>query len=371
MKFFKYLFVLLSLILMISCGGDEEEEDWGNGGDGGNSDGNGGWESQEDQDYEILKTSGFTYIHSLVIGSNDTLYVGGTAQEESKKSDAFLVAFDTKGKELWSEQWDYQESADTVNYIATDKYGNIYVNGATDSGHVPFVIKFAPDGTKIWEQFLNFEGIARMTSDPEGNIYILKTSSTFIAKYPNDGKELWSNDVVKTDESIITTIVVDSEQNIYVGGETYENLFAENAGKKDAFLVKLAPNGTQLWGKQWGNDGNNGVITISLGNNDDIFVISSSGDDYLTQLFFKFSTDATQIWEIKQNCLSLTTCNDNNIYCVSKNSHAISKYNLDGKYLGSSSEFEKTIGSLHCNSKGELLTRSETNIIRISSSEIK
>ena len=160
MKFFKYLFVLLSLILIVSCGGDEDDYDGDtpSGGDGGNGD-NGGWESREDKSGKVLQTS-ISGIYAMAIGLDDNLYVGGAKREYSKKSDALLVAFDTKGKELWSKQWDYQESADSVNNIVTDKYGNIYVSGRS---YDSFVIKFAPDGTKIWEQLPEFGNIFSLT----------------------------------------------------------------------------------------------------------------------------------------------------------------------------------------------------------------
>lgn len=370
MKFFKYLFVLLSLILMISCGGDEEEEDWGNDGDGNNNEnneGNGGWISQEGQDWKILETRGFTHIHSLAIGSNDTLYVGGTAQEESKKSDAFLVVFDAKGKELWSKQWDYQESADTVNKVVMGKHGNIYVIG----GYIPFVIKFAYDGTKLWEQFPEFDDLYSLALDEEENVYVSSSYRDEIVKYSSDGKELQRYNI--SDEGItgISALTVDSKGNIYAGGYTSFSLFADNAGNKDAFLVKIAPDGTQLWGKQWGGEGKDQVKTMLLDNDDNIFI--ALGINEKTDLALRISPDGDKLWEIDQQCYPAAISNNNHIYCIGGNQ--IYKYNSKGECVGNySNKYKKGyLNTIVCDSQENIYmsTTQSTKIIKISSSDFK
>lgn len=361
-KALSIMFALLLLFLLPACGGEEDDYDGDtpSGGDGGNGD-NGGWESQEDQDYEILKTSGFTYIHSLVIGSNDTLYVGGTAQEESKKSDAFLVAFDTKGKELWSKQWDYQESADTVTEVVADKQGNIYVIG----GYIPFVIKFASDGTKIWEQFPEFDRITSLALDSQQNVYISYDNE--IVKYSADGKKLRAYEIFE--KSTITVLAIDSENNIYAGGRTSDSLFGENVGKKDIFLIKLAPDGTQIWGEQWGTAADDYVSSLIIDNDNKIYVDGYTYEE--SGIFVKFSSDGEKAWEISQQCYFATICNDN-IYCI--NNNQIYKYNSNGEYLGNLVAYEAdSLERIACDNKENVYvsTKKSTKIIKISSSEIK
>lgn len=371
-KALSIMFALLLLFLLPACGGDEDDYDGDtpSGGDGGNGD-NGGWESREDKSGKVLQTS-ISGIYAMAIGLDDNLYVGGAKREYSKKSDALLVAFDTKGKELWSKQWDYQESADSVNNIVTDKYGNIYVSGRS---YDSFVIKFAPDGTKIWEQLPEFGNIFSLTLDSQQNVYI--SFKNEIIKYSTEGKKLQNYKI--SDANEIDDLAVDSEGNIYAVGDTYDSWFADNAGNVDAFLVKLAPDGTQLWGKQWGGKGEDWIGSIVFGKNGNIFVAlelnsAANNSNDIEKMLLKISPDGNQMSEINRWCKIVTSCNDNNIYCVGKNQ--IDKYTSDGEYLGSSPEDEpyNNIGAITCDSKNNIYIvnrKNEENVIKISTSEIK
>ena len=379
----KLFFITLLLVFaLIACGGEEEEDDWGNDGDGGNSgnnEENGGWESQEDKPSKILKTEGFLHITALAFGLDDILYVGGAAKEESKKSDALLVTFDAKGRELWRKQWDYQESADTVNYLVADKYGNIYVAGDTTNGDVPFVIKFAPDGTKIWEQFPELDFIsASLALDNQQNVYISHNNE--IVKYSTDGKKLQNYKISDESSTVIKTLIVDSEGNLYAGGRTNTDLFSENVGNDDSFLVKIAPDGTQFWGKQWGSENADWVKKILIGGNNSIFITSATyqnGESDL-EMFFKFSSDGKKMWgKTNMNGYLITMCGDD-IYMSnpSAKNGLIDKYNSNGEYIASSIEYESTFfHEIICNNNDIYAiisdTKGHTNIIKIPSSEIK
>lgn len=365
----KLLWIALLLVfVLIACGGEEEEDDWGNdgdtpsGGDGGNGD-NGGWESQEDKPGKVLKTEGFAGIYTFAIGLDDILYVGGATQEESKKSDAFLVAFDAKGKELWSKQWDYQESADTVNEVVADKQGNIYVIG----GYIPFVIKFAPDGTKIWEQFPEFKTMNSLAVDKSNNIYIVGrvNKSSKIIKYSMEGKSLWINDV---DGGTIVTLGVDSIGNVYAGGYTHESLFAESNGKMGAVLVKFAPDGTRIWGKQWDGEENERNKALIVDDNDNIYVVGN--------VLLKFSPDGEIKWQQTKEYNSIAIDKDSNIYASNRIAGNIDKYDSDGTHSGSFSMNNIGIKQIVCDSKNNIYIlsinqKNEENVIKISSSAIK
>lgn len=370
-KALSIMFALLLLFLLPACGGEEDDyDDTPSGGDGGNGD-NGGWELQEDKPGKVLKTEGFAGIYTFAIGLDDILYVGGATQEESKKSDAFLVAFDAKGKELWRKQWDYQESADTVNYLVTDQYGNIYVAGDTTNGDVPFVIKFAPDGTKIWEQFPELETMNSLAVDKSNNIYIVGgvNKSSKIIKYSMEGKSLWINDV---DEGTIVTLGVDSIGNVYAGGYTYTSLFAENNGKMDAFLMKIALDGTPLWGKQWGDEGDDRSTALVVDSNDNIYVVGNSNGD--SDMFFKFSSIGEVVWQKTETYYSIAIDKNNHIYPYQRDGN-IAKYDSDGKYLGSFLLDNIGVMQIVCDNKDNIymLTNKDykTNIIKIAISDFK
>ena len=380
-KALSIMFALLLLFLLPACGGEEEDDDWGNDGDDGNNsennEGNGGWESQEGQDYEILKFEddlSKAHFQQIAIGLNNEIYVAGSTYDNlyaelNGKNDPFLLAIDSKGKKLWGKQWGVPviySSNNDVSGMSVDTDGNILISIYGN----PSVAKFSPDGTKLWEIFPDLENgkISTLKVDKFNNVYIGFESgtenNTNIIKYSDQGKELQRYNI-STDSSCSTrTLVIDSEGNIYAGGYTYDSLFADNAGKRDAFLVKIAPDGTLLWTKQWGSSGEDGVGSILMKTDDAIFVSSFSSMGML----FKFSYDGNKMWEIEQLCGSVTMYS-NNIYCTTTENQ-IYKYNIQGEYLGTSVMFEH-LGSITCDNKENIYVMGSHSLMKILSPTIK
>ena len=128
----------------------------------------------------------------------------------------------------------------------------IYIQGG---GWNPFVMKFSPDGSKIWEKFPEVVSVLCLALDKAGNVYA-GTGYGDILKFSPEGKELWHHNISTEDaKGQIKALAVDSEGNVYAGGYTWDDLFGTNAGETDAFLVKIAPDKTHIWEKQWGGGG--------------------------------------------------------------------------------------------------------------------
>lgn len=375
-----FLIALLLVFALISCGG-EEDDDWGNDGDDGNSgnnDGNGGWISQEGQDGKILETRGL--IYALTIGTDDTIYIGGETRENlyselQGEKNAFLATFNSKGKELWGKQWSSNDDYDAgVRSIAVDKRdSNIYIG---EGGYPPYLIKFAPDGTKIWEESSEFNVITSLALDLQQNAYISYNGE--ILKYSTDGKEMQRYNI-SSSSTYIEELFVDSEGNIYAGGNTYENLFAEKAGNIDAFLVKLAPDGTQLWGKQWGSKGEDRIRSIRQASDGNIFVLSYTDTNFRNDVksLSKFSPNGEKIWEKTEiNGFSVSMCSDDiYVYVLESDKNArINHYNLEGEFLGSSAIFENNPFNkmVTCDSKGSVYAVTLHNhVIKFAPSDFK
>ena len=398
-KALSIMFALLLLFLLPACGGDEEEDDWGNDGDGGNSgnnEENGGWESQEGQEGKILKFEddlSKSFLQQIVMGLDDEIYVAGFTYdnlyaERSGKNDPFLLAIDPKGKKLWGKQWGVpviNSSNNDVSGLSIDSDGNIYVSIYGN----PSITKFSPDGTKVWEIFPDLlkGNLSRLTFDKHNNFFIgvynhYNDGISDIIKYSAQGKVLQSYNISGNSsnptggETHISALAVDSEDNIYAGGSTYNSLFAENAGIIDAFLVKLAPDGTQLWGKQWGTKGEDSVRSILLDNHNNIFVTSglnttsNNAKDRAT-LNLKFSPNGDKILETNYSCNKATMCNDN-IYCI--NNNQIYKYNSNGEYLGNLIACEAdSLKTIVCDNKENVYvsTARSIKIIKFSPSDFK
>ena len=377
-KALSIMFALLLLFLLPACGGEEEEDDGDtpSGGDGGNNEGNGGWMSQEGQDGKILNTR-TKLIRVLAIGPDDTIYIGGETEDNlyselQGKRDAFLVAFNSEGEELWGKQWNVGgKGEDYVFRIIVDNEGYLYISGGTSESY--YIMKFASNGTKIWEQISTFGQISSLALDAEKNVYVAHRSSGEIIKYSTNGNELKQYNIPNSTSNQLNTISIDSEGNIYAGGYTMGTLFAENAGSLDAFLVKLAPDGTQQWGKQWGATKQDIIENIEIDKQNNIYVVGYT-DNKDSEIFSKFDSDGNKIWGYAENYIRLAIC-DKTIYTVKAghNNGKIDQYNLNGEHIGSTAIVqEEGFAYVGCDSEENVYTlTSNYKIIKFSPSDFK
>ncbi|MCU0568040.1 MAG: SBBP repeat-containing protein [Oculatellaceae cyanobacterium Prado106] len=105
------------------------------------------------------------------------------------------------------------------------------------------------------------------TTDVSGNVYQAggthgaiaggrnnnESRDNAIVKYSPQGNVLWSKQFGSNRFDSIWAIRTDAQGNVYVAGATFGNLYATKAGEvSDVFLVKLDPNGQEIWTRQFG-----------------------------------------------------------------------------------------------------------------------
>ena len=364
----RFVITLGVIFLLSSCGIDDTID--GNDGDNGSSS---DWEKEwgsEDVDR----------LYSIAVSPDDTVYVGGKTfgdlySEKEGESDAFLAAFNLKGKELWGKQWSVKDDRSDVQGLVVDDAGNIYAGG----GDNPFIMKFSPDGTKIWEKFPEVDSVLCLALDNSGNVYA-GTGYGDILKFSPEGKELWHYNISTEDaEGEIKALAVDSEGNIYAGGTTWGSLFEENAGGTDAFLVKIAPDGAHVWKKQWGGKGDDSVYAIAADGTKNIYVAAGSFEE--SEVLAKYSPEGKKIWgytEEQSHYSSIAIDNENSIYFGSGGyNDRIHRYNSDGEKIWSSNDAGETKWSaigIALDSNGNLYIcggAKENHLKKILASEMK
>lgn len=349
-----FLIALLLVFALISCGGEEEDDDWGNdgdtpsGGDVGNGD-NGLEEWKINWGAEEEKPS---QTKSIIIDSNDIIYVAGNTygklySEMQGEKDVFLAAFNSKGKELWGIQLGSNSTETAFVGLAVDEQNNLYI-ATKNSIQEKHLMKFSSDGVKIWDKSLEVQGIAALAVDGSGNIYVGTAKSYDILKFSTDGEKLSSYNFYAAQNTYnsITKIIVDSDGNIYAGGATSENLFATLTSTQDSFLVKIAPNGTVLWGKQWGGTANfnkiSSVLDMLIDSDNNLYLPVPSEHDYV---LLKISPTGDDLWESPKLdigvpvSLSLDTldkiyiCGSNKVYKYSSDGKKIWSWKNDERYV--------------------------------------
>ena len=238
----------------------------------------------DDRSYSVaVDTTGNAYISGWTKGN-----LGGT---NAGLSDAFLIKFDTSGTELWTKQIGTMND-DKSWSVAVDAAGNAYISGSTDGSlggtnaglSDAFLTKFDPMGTELWSTQIGttwFDYCQTLAVDAAGNAYISGWTKgnlggpnsgrldAFLVKFAPSGTELWSTQIGTTTDDYSLSLAVDAAGNAYINGDTGGSLGGPNAGSYDAFLAKFDPSGNELWTKQIGTsseDHSRSVAVDAAGN---------------------------------------------------------------------------------------------------------
>ncbi len=164
----------------------------------------------------------------LVIDSDDNVMLAGetssndfelrTNEYHPGSPDAFIARVNAAGEALWAT---YLGGSDYEHYtaIALDDVGNAFVTGGTASTDFPAAI-----------------------NSPHG------TYDAFVVKVDDSGSILWSTFLGGGNVDLGRAMVIDSEGNQYIAGETGSWDFegqnnSIHGGVRDAFVAKLNPSG--------------------------------------------------------------------------------------------------------------------------------
>ena len=229
-----------------------------------------------------LRTSGSDIIAALAVDGEDNVYLAGYTYGAFPgfmplgSADALLAKFSPSGQQLWLQQFG-TDQIDQLFGVTVDPKGEVYVVGITE-GSFPgqsnagvadmLVMKFHADGQKAWLQQFGTDQPERaggIAADGNG-IYIvggtqgaLPSFSAFgltdgvIARYQEDGTQTWLRQFGTPGEDLLQAVTLDDAGALYVAGST-RGVFPGQIqyGGTDALLLKYQPDGTRVYGKQFG-----------------------------------------------------------------------------------------------------------------------
>jgi hypothetical protein len=226
-----------------------------------------------------VDTAGNVYVAGTVIGALPE-------QTSAGNWDAFLRKYDAAGNAVWTRQFG-TDSSDSVNDVAVDGVGNVYVIG--QSGQEAYIRKYDSAGNELWtRQFTTAAGWAEaygVAVDQAGNVYVIGRPSGseplnfggFIRKYDSAGNELWTREFGTAAGAEIYSVATDEAGNLYIAGYTQQALPGQTfMGEVDAFVSKFNSAGDELWVRQFGTgycDYAWGVVVDTIGN---IYVAGST-----------------------------------------------------------------------------------------------
>jgi hypothetical protein len=158
------------------------------------------------------------------------------------------------GAPAWAEAFGAAD-VDFVNAVAIDSQGNVIVTGGFAD-----TVNFAEPGAPMKTKTANMD----------------KNDDIFVAKYTSAGKLVWVQAFGAGGDDVGAGVAVDATDNIVVVGR-----FGMSAtfggttlmGNHDAFVAMLAPDGTPMWAKAFGDVG-----MPATGQRADAVAVGASGD---------------------------------------------------------------------------------------------
>jgi hypothetical protein len=304
---------------------------------------------------------------AISIGSDGSIYIAGDAnasvdgQAYLGSSDAFITKLSPNGTKLWTKQIG-TSSVDQTSGLASGSDGSIYItgytegsiNGAANAGFSDsFLAKFSIEGIQLWTNQIgsnSWDSAKAISIGSDGSIYIagdangsvdgqayFGSSDAFLVKYNSSGTKLWTKQIGTSKADKATGIASGPDGSIYLTGYTEGSIGGKNnLGFSDAFLMKFASNGTQLWSAQVGSNSWDSAKAISIGSDDAVYIAgdtnaSIDGQPYLggSDVFLmKFSSNGNKIWTQQ-----IGSPDNDNIHSVSLDRNGL--IYIGGETLGS------------------------------------
>lgn len=236
--------------------------------------------SKEDEDiqFSAIDSEGSVYITGSTRGNLGFSNVG--------KEDVFIVKYSNEGKKIWTKQFG-TDSTDIAMGIFIDKKGYLYITGETlgklgensFGGQDAFIMQLDNNGKQLYiKQFGTSErdACSSITGDNKGNIYVAGSTfgnigsknkglmDGFIGHFTDEGKIVNYGQLGSEGFDFFTCILVDQENNVYVGGTTAGNFAGQHLGEGDCFILKMNSQGKLFWNKQFGTNKHDGVKAIAF-----------------------------------------------------------------------------------------------------------
>jgi uncharacterized delta-60 repeat protein len=253
---------------------------------------------------------------SVAVDNQGNVLAAGYTQNTGTGYDFTVAKFARDGTLLWQQTLNGTANGfDAALSVAVDTQGNVLAAGYienTGTGPDFTVAKFARDGALLWEQTLNgsanFDDVAfSVAVDNQGNVLAAgKTWNTgtgvdfTVVKFARDGTLLWQQALNGTANDIFEeealSVAVDTQGNVLAAGYT------QNTGTGDDFTVaKFAGDGTLLWEQTLNGTANNfdqasSVAVDTQGNVLAAGEIWNTGTDFDFTVA-KFASDGTLLWQ--------------------------------------------------------------------------
>jgi hypothetical protein len=213
-------------------------------------------------------------------------------------ADAFVAKYSTDGELIWTRQLGSQPGYDELaSGVSSDADGNVVIAGHSFGGLEQgnggsadaFVAKYSAGGELVWLRqrgAANYDSADAVTTDPGGDIYVagqvdgflvggpgvIIPGAPYVASYSPDGALLWEHSLDDVSVGAASSIALDVEGDVFVGGYSTAAVGGPNQGLYDTFVAKLSTSGDRLSAIGLGVAGNDRATGVTVDTAGDLFI---------------------------------------------------------------------------------------------------
>lgn len=208
------------------------------------------------------------------------------SEDNKNKKNEPLLSSNNLGGYAWSRKWG-GSSYDYGRGIAVDSLNNIYIVGYRSKYGAPdndiLLVKYNSSGEQEWSKVWSAGDENRghgVAVDSSNNAYIVgytynfewDKSDSLLVKYNCSGELEWNKTWGGLKSASGYGVVIDSSDNVYITGYT-KNL---GAGNLDMFLIKYNSSGVQLWFRTWGGSNDDLGYCITVDSSENIYIAGTT-----------------------------------------------------------------------------------------------
>lgn len=213
---------------------------------------------------KAVKTDAAGNVYMTGVSDGHLDYAAGSATQivlgTYTNDDICVAKYDSAGNSLWAFRIGEWQHVESVNDIAIDASGNVYLTGTFD-----YIVDFNPD--------------------QNGTYVMTATGSTydaFVCKYDTDGNFVWAKRIGGTEYASVNAMAFNTAGELILAGSfrstcdfdpdsaTVLNLTAN--GSYDIFISALDTAGNLLWNKRIGNATTESVNDMDIDTSGNIYI---------------------------------------------------------------------------------------------------
>lgn len=240
-------------------------------------------------------------LAGVAVDSNDNVYLAGSTegllgQEQVGQDDGFLRSYDSSGTVRWTVQFG-SDRPDDVTAIASSG-STIYVGGATvgdldgenEGEWDAFIMAFNTSGAELWvHQFGTEEtdSITAIAANPSGTVYVGGstagelaeggggTGDGFVAAYSSGGSQQWLTQFGSSGTEVVQDVATHGSRVFVVGQTNGQMDDTENAGQWDAYVSSFSTSGGHQWTRQFGTAGYDVAWGVHTDASSNVYVVGA------------------------------------------------------------------------------------------------